>query len=100
MSLPAPPTLPGSTYRVCFVCSGNICRSPIAEVVMRRLVEDEGLAGVVEVDSAGTGAWHEGDGADPRAVAVLDGSGYDGSAHRARAFEADWFADIDLVLAL
>ena len=90
----------GPTYRICFVCTGNICRSPIAEVVLRRLVEDAGLAGAVEVDSAGTGAWHVGDGADPRAVAVLRGSGYDGSAHRARVFAADWFASKDLVVAL
>ena len=90
----------GPVYRICFVCTGNICRSPIAEVVLRRLVEDAGLAGSVEVDSAGTGAWHLGDGADPRAVDVLRSSGYDGSAHRARAFAADWFADRDLVVAL
>jgi protein-tyrosine phosphatase len=68
--------------------------------VLRRLVEDDGLAGTVEVDSAGTGAWHLGDGADPRAVDVLRSSGYDGSAHLARAFAADWFADRDLVVAL
>ena len=67
---------------------------------MRRLVEDAGLAGAVEVDSAGTDAWHLGDGADPRAVDVLRGNGYDGSAHRARAFAANWFADKDLVVAL
>jgi protein-tyrosine phosphatase len=90
----------GPAYRVCFVCTGNICRSPIAEVVLRRLVEDAGLAGSVEVDSAGTGAWHLGDGADPRAVDVLRSNGYDGSAHLARAFAADWFADRDLVVAL
>jgi protein-tyrosine phosphatase len=96
---PVPPPT-GPTYRICFVCTGNICRSPIAEVVLRRLVEDAGLAGSVEVDSAGTGAWHLGDGADPRAVDVLRSSGYDGSAHRARAFAADWFADRDLVVAL
>jgi protein-tyrosine phosphatase len=42
-------------YRICFVCSGNICRSPIAEIVLRALVEREGLAGDVVVDSAGTG---------------------------------------------
>jgi protein-tyrosine phosphatase len=94
------PPASGPTYRICFVCTGNICRSPIAEVVLRRLVEDDGLAGSVEVDSAGTGAWHLGDGADPRAVDVLRGNGYDGSAHRARAFAADWFADRDLVVAL
>jgi protein-tyrosine phosphatase len=95
--LPAPT---GPTYRMCFVCSGNICRSPIAAVVMRRLVDEAGLADAIEVDSAGTGEWHAGEGADPRAVAVLRGSGYDGSAHRARGFEVGWLDDRDLVLAL
>ena len=97
MPIPAPS---GPTYRICFVCSGNICRSPIAEVVMRRLVEDSGLADAVDVDSAGTGDWHVGERADRRAVSVLHDSGYDGSAHRARQFEPGWFSDRDLVVAL
>ena len=88
------------TYRICFVCTGNICRSPMAEAVMRRLVEDAGLAGRVEVDSAGTTAWHDGDAADRRAVGALRGAGYDGSGHRARAFDRRWFAERDLVVAL
>jgi protein-tyrosine phosphatase len=96
-AVPAPS---GPTYRVCFVCTGNICRSPVAEVVLRRMVEDDGLAGSVEVDSAGTGAWHVGDGADPRALAVLHAGGYDGSGHRARAFAPTWIAHRDLVVAL
>jgi protein-tyrosine phosphatase len=95
--LPAPA---GPTYRMCFVCSGNICRSPIAAVVMRHLVDDAGLAGAIEVDSAGTGQWHAGEGADPRAVAVLGTHGYDGTAHQAQGFEADWLDDRDLLLAL
>jgi protein-tyrosine phosphatase len=95
--LPAPA---GPTYRLCFVCSGNICRSPIAAVVMRRLVDDQGLTEVVDVDSAGTGDWHVGERADSRAVAVLERTGYDGGAHRARVFERTWLADRDLVLAL
>lgn len=90
----------GPTYRICFVCTGNICRSPIAEVVMRRLVDEAGLAGAVQVDSAGTGSWHVGDGADQRAVAVLATGGYDGWAHRAQVFERARFADRDLVVAL
>jgi protein-tyrosine phosphatase len=90
----------GPTYRICFVCSGNICRSPIAEVVMRRLVDDAGLSGVVEVDSAGTGDWHVGDPADRRAVTALRDGGYDGRAHRARVFEPGWLDGRDLVLAL
>lgn len=88
------------TYRICFVCTGNICRSPIAEVVLRRLLADAGLADAVEVDSAGTGDWHVGDGADRRAVRVLASAGYDGTAHRARQFDRRWFAERDLVVAL
>ena len=90
----------GPTYRICFVCTGNICRSPVAEVVMRRLVDEAGLSDSVQIDSAGTGGWHVGDGADPRAVAVLQTGGYDGSTHRARVFEQTRFADRDLVVAL
>ena len=86
-------------YRVCFVCTGNICRSPMAESVFRARVEEGGLAGLVEVDSAGTGGWHEGDGADPRTVSVLKTAGYD-SDHAARQFRAAWFARLDLVIAL
>ncbi|MEU7035411.1 low molecular weight protein-tyrosine-phosphatase [Streptomyces sp. NPDC046237] len=87
------------TYRVCFVCTGNICRSPMAESVFRARVEEAGLAGAVEVDSAGTGGWHEGDAADPRTTAVLEEHGY-ASGHTARQFRASWFAALDLVIAL
>jgi len=86
--------------RVCFVCSGNICRSPIAEVVMREMARAQGLEDLVEVDSAGTGAWHVGDPADARALEALADAGYDGSAHRARQFEPQWFARREHVLAL
>ncbi|WP_405645987.1 low molecular weight protein-tyrosine-phosphatase [Streptomyces sp. NBC_00019] len=87
------------TYRVCFVCTGNICRSPMAESVFRAHVAEDGLDGLVEVDSAGTGGWHEGDGADPRTVSVLEAHGYDG-AHTARQFQPSWFSRLDLVVAL
>ncbi|MFI9823167.1 low molecular weight protein-tyrosine-phosphatase [Streptomyces sp. NPDC052013] len=87
------------TYRVCFVCTGNICRSPMAESVFRARVAEAGLDGLVEVDSAGTGGWHEGDGADPRAVAVLEEHGYD-AGHTARQFDPSWFPRLDLVIAL
>jgi protein-tyrosine phosphatase len=87
-------------YRICFVCSGNICRSPIAEVVLRALIEREGMSGDVDVDSAGTGDWHVGERADLRALHVLTGSGYDGDAHRARQFDPQWFQERDLVIAL
>ena len=54
--------------RLLFVCMGNICRSPTAEGVMRRLVDDAGLAEAVEVESAGTGGWHAGEPPDERAT--------------------------------
>ncbi|NEB04597.1 low molecular weight protein-tyrosine-phosphatase [Streptomyces sp. SID13726] len=86
-------------YRVCFICTGNICRSPMAESVFRARISEAGLEDLVEVDSAGTGGWHEGDGADPRTVSVLEEHGYDGG-HTARQFRSSWFARLDLVIAL
>ncbi|MCZ7417633.1 MULTISPECIES: low molecular weight protein-tyrosine-phosphatase [unclassified Streptomyces] len=90
---------PAAPYRVCFVCTGNICRSPVAESVLRSRLAQAGLADRVLVDSAGTGGWHEGNGADPRTVAVLAGAGY-ATEHTARRFRPAWFAERDLVLAL
>jgi len=87
------------TYRVTFVCTGNICRSPMAEHVLRGRLGREGLGARVEVDSSGTGGWHVGDPADHRTVRALRRNGYT-SAHRARRFRPDWFDGYDLVLAL
>jgi protein-tyrosine phosphatase len=87
-------------FSVCFVCLGNICRSPIAETVMRSLLVDNGLADQVDVSSAGTGDWHIGQGADERALAVLSRHGYDGSAHRAQQFLREAIADHNLVIAM
>jgi protein-tyrosine phosphatase len=86
-------------YRVCFVCSGNICRSPMGEVILRSMLQGTSLAGRVMVDSAGTGGWHEGDPADPRTLTALRDHGYDGTPHRAREFRRAWFSDRDLILA-
>lgn len=85
------------SYRVTFVCTGNICRSPMAEWVLRHHVEEEGLD--VEVDSSGTGNWHVGDDADSRTVQALLRAGYR-SAHAARQFEDAWFDRYDLIIAL
>ncbi|MGW2490122.1 low molecular weight protein-tyrosine-phosphatase [Streptomyces sp. NPDC001606] len=87
------------SYRVCFVCTGNICRSPMAESVFRARVAEAGLEDLVVVDSAGTGGWHEGEAADPRTVSVLDENGY-GTEHVARQFQPSWFDRLDLVIAL
>jgi low molecular weight protein-tyrosine phosphatase len=96
MSLPEPT---GSPYRIAFVCLGNICRSPMAQVVLTELVESSGLAGKVEVTSCGTGTWHLGEPMDPRAAAQLKTGGYDASAHRARKYDPTWLEN-DLVLAM
>jgi protein-tyrosine phosphatase len=87
-----------SLFRICFVCTGNICRSPMAEVVFKDLVKKAGLEGSVAVISAGTGDWHVGEPADERTVASLKAHGYDGSRHRARQFDPDWFDKLDLVV--
>ena len=85
--------------RVLFVCLGNICRSPTAEGVMRALVGDAGLEGEIEIDSAGTGAWHVGSPPDERATqaAAARGIALEGSARRVRT---DDFDDFDLIVAM
>ena len=94
------PREPGAPYRVCLVCLGNICRSPMAETVLRAELAAAGLDGAVVVDSAGTGDWHAGDAMDPGARSALASRGHDGSAHRARQFEASWLSRYDLILAM
>ena len=90
---------PTRPYRITVVCLGNICRSPIGEAVLRTRILEAGLSDRVEVDSAGTGDWHVGQGANPRSVAVLTAHGYP-LAHTARQITPEWFADIDLVLVM
>ncbi len=84
--------------RVLFVCWGNICRSPTAEALMRRVVDEAGLGGVVEVDSAGTSAEHAGDAPDRRAVAEADRRGLDLRPLRARRVRPDDWERYDLLL--
>lgn len=85
--------------RVLFVCSGNICRSPTAEAVMRRLVTRAGLDDEIEVDSAGTGSWHVGEPPDDRATAAAARRGVTLSG-TARQVESGDFTHFDLVLAV
>ncbi|WP_052226948.1 low molecular weight protein-tyrosine-phosphatase [Microbacterium mangrovi] len=89
-----------STFRVEFVCTGNICRSPMAEVVFRSLAESVGLGDRVASTSAGTGDWHVGERADPRTIEALARRGYNGATHRARQFDPADFAANDLIIAL
>ena len=95
-----PPRNPGGPYRICCVCLGNICRSPMAEVVLREQVNQAGLADRVVIDSAGTGDWHIGDRMYNRARTQLARNGYDGEAHRARQFDRSWLPERDLILAM
>ena len=89
-----------TAYRISVVCTGNICRSPMGEWLLREAFEDSGLD--VEVTSAGTSAEESGNPMDSRTIAVLRRNGHldhgwDG--HRARRFTGDDFAGLDLVLA-
>ena len=96
--IPAPRE-PGR-YRIALVCLGNICRSPMAHVVLEARLHDAGLGDVVEVTSSGTGGWHVGNPMDPRAADTLTAAGYDGSRHRARQYDASWPEAYDLVLVM
>lgn len=87
------------TIRVCFVCLGNICRSPTAEATMRKLVEDEALADTIVLDSAGTGGWHVGEPPDRRAKAAGARRGIDLQG-RARQFTARDFSSFDYIVAM
>ncbi len=86
------------TLHITFVCTGNICRSPMAEKMFAHQVGARGLAERVRVSSAGTGGWHVGDTADERACQVLREHGYP-DAHRAAQLDDDHLS-ADLVVAL
>ncbi len=85
--------------RICFVCLGNICRSPTAEGVMRKLVADAGLEHAITIDSAGTGDYHEGELPDTRTRAAARKRGLELS-HRARQFTHHELGRWDLVVAM
>jgi protein-tyrosine phosphatase len=86
-------------HRILFVCMGNICRSPTAEGVMRRLVREAGREHEFEIDSAGTGSWHTGDAPDRRATAAAAerGTTLEGAARQVRPRDFEHF---DLLLAM
>jgi protein-tyrosine phosphatase len=91
---------PAPTHRVLFVCMGNICRSPTAEGVMRKLLEERAPDLRIEVASAGTHAYHVGEPPDPRARRAAERRGVDLSSQRARRVAVEDFAYYDLVLAM
>jgi protein-tyrosine phosphatase len=86
--------------RVLFVCTGNICRSPTAEGVFRKLVADAGMSEAIIADSAGTHAYHVGEPPDPRAQSAAARRGYDLSDLRARRVERADFERFDLIVAM
>ncbi|TWE23798.1 low molecular weight protein-tyrosine-phosphatase [Prauserella muralis] len=85
-----------SPLRIVFVCSGNICRSPMAALVFREHLRRAGLGDAVHVSSAGMGPWHAGEPADPRARATLERAGYPVDHVAAQIGEADLDADLFL----
>jgi protein-tyrosine phosphatase len=86
------------SLHVTFICSGNICRSPMAEKMFAHQIDKRGLSGAVRITSAGTGSWHAGEAADERASHVLRRHGYP-TAHRAAQIDDDHMS-ADLVVAL
>jgi protein-tyrosine phosphatase len=84
---------------ICFVCLGNICRSPMAEGIMSKLVADAGLRGRVRVDSVGTGGWHKGERADKRARDLASTRGYELNSV-ARQIVANDFVNHDLLIGM
>lgn len=84
--------------RILCVCLGNICRSPMAEGALRKRAAEEGIA--IEVDSAGTGAYHIGQPPDPRGLAAAGARGYDNTELRARQVAEADFHQFDLIIAM
>ena len=86
--------------KVLFVCLGNICRSPTSEGIFRAMVTNAGLADLISIDSAGTGAWHEGEPPDPRGQAAAIRRGYDLSGLRARKVTIRDFDQFDYIIGM
>ena len=87
-------------FRVLFVCTGNICRSPTAEGIFKNLLSKRGLTHRIEADSAGTSSWHAGDPPDPRSTETALARGVDIRDQRARTLRPNDFKDFDLLLAM
>lgn len=92
--------LDATRFRICFVCTGNICRSPMASAIMRQLAAEHGVSEQLLVTSAAVSDYHVGETADQRTIDVLQAHGYDASEHRAKHFTPKWFDTFDLIVAL
>lgn len=90
--------MPTSSYRILFVCLGNICRSPAAEVVCRAALKQAGLERRVQVDSCGTASYHVGSRPDRRMLAALERAGYEYDGHRARTLRRSDGTEFDLII--
>ena len=88
-----------NSYKILFVCLGNICRSPAAEGIMLHIVNNEGVGHLYEVDSAGLGEWHVGELPDPRMRRHGKRHGYD-FCSRARQFVPEDFDNFDYIVAM
>lgn len=84
--------------KILMVCLGNICRSPLAEGIMKQKIQERGLDWAVE--SAGTGNWHLGERPDPRSISIAGQYGLDITGQRARQLQAADLDDYDLILAM
>jgi protein-tyrosine phosphatase len=93
-------------YRIIYVCTGNICRSPMAAAMTAAMAAEVTLTGgerlgeMLAVSSAGTGGWHEGEPMDPRAEGALKRAGFHGYAHVAHQFRVREFGEADLIVGL
>lgn len=85
-------------YRVLFVCLGNICRSPAAEIIFNAIAREAGIAGRVQADSCGTASYHTDSKPDARMLDALARAGYQYGGHRARTFRRADFSEFDLIV--
>ena len=97
---PAAPTAAAARLRILMVCTGNICRSPTAEGVLRHKLAQAGLGTAIHVGSAGTQGYHTAEPPDPRAVRAAAARGYDLSRLRARPLRPEDFQQFDVLLAM
>ncbi|MCP4315817.1 MAG: low molecular weight phosphotyrosine protein phosphatase [Hyphomicrobiales bacterium] len=96
----APEATDRKSTAILFVCLGNICRSALAEGIVRNLAEERGLADMLTIDSAGTGSWHVGEPPDSRAIAKAAQYVIDISEQRGRQVAQEDFDRFDLMLAM